>query len=295
MYGTAHLVGDVMTRTVVALGSGAAFKDIVRAMRQFQISVLPVVDDEYRVLGVVSEADLLSKEELRDGESEHGLLPARLRLADLAKAGARTAGELMSVPPVTVRPDETVSRAARTMAHRRLNCLPVVDGQGVLKGVVSRSDLLKVFLREDLDIAGEIRREVVARLFPDPLEPVRVSVRDGVVRLTGRVPDASLVPVAVRLVRAVEGVVDVECALTGPRRRVDLDADLPDAGTGPRTDPDGDGGTGTAQETEPAPRPGRQPARPGQPEEHGRPGQHGPRAGDGPGGADVGDAARTGP
>lgn len=243
MYGTAHLVGDVMTRTVVALGSGAAFKDIVRAMRQFQISVLPVVDDEYRVLGVVSEADLLSKEELRDG-ADHGLLPARLMLADPAKAGARTAGELMTVPPVTVRPDETVSGAARTMAHRQVSCLPVVDGEGVLKGVVSRFDLLKVFLREDLDIAGEIRREVVARLFPNPLEPVRVTVRDGVVRLTGRVPDTSLVPVAVRLVRAVAGVVDVDCALTGPRRRVDLDADLPGAGTaegpepGPRPEPE---------------------------------------------------------
>ncbi|MEU6541281.1 CBS domain-containing protein [Streptomyces sp. NPDC047000] len=238
MYGTAHLVGDVMTRTVVALGGGAAFKDIVRAMRQFQVSVLPVVDDQYRVLGVVSEADLLSKEELRDDGPDRGLLPARLRLADLAKAGARTAGELMTVPPVTVRPDETLSRAARTMAHRQVNCLPVVDGEGVLKGVVSRSDLLKVFLREDLDIAGEIRREVVARLFPSPLEPVRVTVHDGVVGLTGRVPDASLVPVAVRLVRAVEGVVDVDCALTGPRRRVDLDADLPDTGTAAEPEPE---------------------------------------------------------
>ena len=291
MYGTAHLVGDVMTRTVVALGSGAAFKDIVRAMRQFQVSVLPVVDDEYRVLGVVSEADLLPKEELRDGGPDPGLLPARLRLADLAKAGARTAGELMTVPPVTVRPDETVSRAARTMAHRQVNCLPVVDGEGVLKGVVSRSDLLKVFLREDLDIAGEIRREVVARLFPSPLEPVRVTVRDGVVRLTGRVPDASLVPVAVRLVRAVEGVIDVDCALTGPRRRVDLDADLPD--------------TGTAREPESGPRPGREneqpeneheppqrnerPQRDAQREQPGEPG----RAAAEDSGAE--DAARTGP
>jgi CBS-domain-containing membrane protein len=237
MYGTAHVVGDVMTRTVVALNGGAAFRDVVRAMRKWRIGALPVVDDEYHVVGVVSEADLLPKEELRDRAPDPGavLLPARLRLAGLARAGARTAGELMTAPPVTVRPDETLAQAARTMALHRVKSLPVVDGDGVLKGVVSRSDLLKVFLREDLDIAGEVRREIVGRLFPDPLEPVRVAVRDGVVTLTGRVPDASLVPVAVGLARAVEGVVDVECALTGPRRRVDLDPDLPDTPGPPDT------------------------------------------------------------
>jgi CBS-domain-containing membrane protein len=199
-------------------------------MRKWKIGSLPVVDGEYRVLGVVSEADLLPEEELRDGAGDPGAvpLPARLRLAVTAKAGARTAGELMSAPPVTARPEETIAQAARTMALHQVKSLPVVDEGGVLKGVVSRSDLLKVFLREDLDIAGEIRREVVARLFPDPPEPVGVAVRDGVVTLTGRVPDASLVPVAVRLARAVEGVVDVDSELTGPRRRVDLDTDLPE-------------------------------------------------------------------
>jgi osmotically-inducible protein OsmY len=87
---------------------------------------------------------------------------------------------------------------------------------GLLEGVVSRGDLLKVFLRDDEDIAEEVRREVVSYLFRAPLSPVRVQVHDGVVNLAGRVRDTSLVPVAARLVRAVEGVVDVEFELTGP-------------------------------------------------------------------------------
>ncbi|WP_020139526.1 CBS domain-containing protein [Streptomyces sp. 351MFTsu5.1] len=227
MHGTPHTVADVMTRTVVAVLAGTVFKDLVKTMDRWRVSALPVVDGDHRVLGVVSEADLLPKEEFRDGDPDRY---ARLRrLSDLAKAGARTAEELMTAPAVTVRADEPLPCAARIMARCRVKRLPVVDADGVLKGVVSRSDLLKVFLRDDEDIANEVRHQVVAFLFPDPEEPIRVVARDGVVTLTGRVPDTSIVPVVARLVRAVEGVVDVDCALLGPPRRPDLDADLPEA------------------------------------------------------------------
>ncbi|MET9730550.1 CBS domain-containing protein [Streptomyces sp. NPDC006458] len=208
MYGSPHLVSDVMTRTVVSVGREAPFKDIVAIMERWKVSALPVLEGEGRVLGVVSEADLLPKEEFRDSD------PARQvqlrRLSDLAKAGAVTAGELMTAPAVTVRAGTTLAQAARVMAQRRIKRLPVVDADGVLEGLVSRADLLKVFLRPDEEIAEEVRREVVAPLFPAPPEPVRVDVSGGVVTLTGRVGDTSLVPVAARLVRAVEGVVDVE-------------------------------------------------------------------------------------
>lgn len=225
MPGTPHTVSDVMTRTVVALVSDTAFKDIVKAMGRWRISVLPVVDREHRVVGVVSEADLLPKEEFRDGDPDR--YARSRRLSDLSKAGARTAEELMTAPAVTAGADETLAQAARTMARTKVKRLPVVDGDGVLQGVVSRSDLLRVFLRDDEDIAREVRREVVAFLFPDPVEPIRVEVRDGLVTVSGRVRDTSIVPVAVRLVRAVEGAVDVDCALLGPPRRPDLDPDLP--------------------------------------------------------------------
>ena len=208
MHGTPHIVSDVMTHTVAAIGRTATFKEIVRLMQDRKVSALPVVDGEGRVVGVVSEADLLPKEEFRDGDPDR--YTQLRRLSDLAKAGAVTAEELMTSPALTTRPNTTLAQAARTMARAKIKRLPVVDEQDTLKGIVSRADLLKVFLRDDEEIAEEVRREVVAYLFPTPGSAIRVEVRDGVVKLVGRVRDTSLVPVAARLVRAVEGVVDVD-------------------------------------------------------------------------------------
>ncbi|MFJ9535882.1 CBS domain-containing protein [Streptomyces sp. NPDC101225] len=240
MHGSPHIVSDVMTRTVVALGRGATFKEIVKTMQQWRVSAMPVVEGGTRVVGIVSEADLLPKEEFRSGNPDRRT--ELLRLADVMKAGAVTAEELMTAPAVTVAQDATLAQAARLMALKKVKRLPVVDAAGVLRGIVSRADLLSVFLRDDEEIAAEVRDEVVAGLFPAPSEPIHVEVREGVVRLTGRIADTTLVPVAARLVRAVEGVVDVDCALAGPRRRPDLDPDLPDTDTA--VPPSQVGGTG---------------------------------------------------
>ncbi|TXS78989.1 MULTISPECIES: CBS domain-containing protein [unclassified Streptomyces] len=214
MHGTPHIVSDVMTHTVASIGRRADFKEIVEMMEQWRVSALPVLEGEGRVIGVVSEADLLPKEEFRDSDPDR--YTQLRRLSDLAKAGAVTAEELMTAPALTVRAGATLAQAARIMAHAKVKRLPVVDDVGLLEGVVSRGDLLKVFLRDDEEIAEEVRREVVSYLFRAPLSPVRVNVHDGIVTLAGRVRDTSLVPVAARLVRAVEGVVDVEFELTGP-------------------------------------------------------------------------------
>ncbi|MEU8619605.1 CBS domain-containing protein [Streptomyces sp. NPDC048623] len=206
-------VADVMTRKVVAVEPGAEFKEIVTAMERWKVTALPVVEGEGRVVGVVSEADLLLKEEFHDHRL--GLVEQLRNLEATAKAGSRRAKDLMTRPAVTIGPDASLPRAARTMASHRVKRLPVVDDQGVIQGIVSRSDLLKVFLRPDEDLAAEVRRDVVEPLFPLSGARVAVRVDGGVVTLSGEVRDTALVPVATRLARAVEGVVDVRCELTG--------------------------------------------------------------------------------
>ncbi|MGY5126496.1 CBS domain-containing protein [Streptomyces nigrescens] len=209
-----YTVGDVMTRAVVAIGQEAPFKEIVETMERWQVSALPVLAGEGRVIGVVSEADLLPKEEFREAQ------PSRLeqlqRLDDVRKAGALTAGELMSAPALTVHAADTLAQAARTMAFKSVKRLPVVDGAGLLQGIVSRADLLKVFLRADEDLAAEVRTEIIGRLFGAAAGDLAVSVTDGVVTLSGTIRDPSLLPVTARLVQAVEGVVDVTFDVTGP-------------------------------------------------------------------------------
>ncbi|MEU6417467.1 CBS domain-containing protein [Streptomyces spiralis] len=196
---TPRLVSDVMTLTVVAVSRDTPFKEIVRIMEQWKISALPVLDGEGRVIGVVSEADLLPTEDQ----------------SELVTGRAVTAAELMSAPAVTVPPGATLAQAARIMAVRRVKRLPVVDGAGTLQGVVSRGDLLKVFLRSDEDIAEEVRRTVVSCLFPALSHTIHVHVHEGVVILRGELRDTSLVSIAERLARAVEGVVRVEVQLMG--------------------------------------------------------------------------------
>ncbi|MFB6441635.1 CBS domain-containing protein [Streptomyces sp. NPDC056411] len=213
MLNAPHLVRDVMTQTVAAVGREARFKEIVETMERWQVSALPVLAGEGRVVGVVSEADLLPKEEFR--ESDPDRLEQLRRVDDVRRAEAVTAGELMSSPAHTVRADATLSQAARTMARESVKRLPVVDPHGMLRGIVSRADLLKVFLRSDEDLAAEVHRDL-GEFFAAPVKDLDVRVVDGVVTLSGRMRDTSLIPVIARLMRAVEGVVDVEFDVTGP-------------------------------------------------------------------------------
>lgn len=200
-----YTVSDVMTHTAIAIGRDAPYKEIVALMDQWKVSAVPVLEGEGRVIGVVSEADLLAKEEFRRD------IPRPDEFDAASKAGAVRAGELMSSPAVTVHPDATLAEAARIMAKRRVKRLPVVNDVGMLEGVVSRSDLLKVFLRTDADIEQEIRRSVLGETpVPAGLE---VAVVEGVATIRGALSGRALVPLLVRAVRAVEGVVDVRMDL----------------------------------------------------------------------------------
>jgi len=216
MHRSPYRVSDVMTRRVVAVRKGARYREIVETLHEWKVSAVPVLAEGNVVIGVVSEADLLPKEEFREEfrDSDDSLRLERLRRpVDLAKAAGATAEQVMSSPVVTVGADATLAQAARIMAHTFVKRLPVVDGEGRLLGLVSRCDLLKVFLRSDAELAREIHREVVERLFRGTGAEVHARVEGGVVTLGGQLYDASLVPVAARLARAVEGVVDVEWEL----------------------------------------------------------------------------------
>jgi CBS-domain-containing membrane protein len=202
-------VRDVMTQDVVTVDEHVAFKEVAGLLTERRVSALPVLDGEGRVVGVVSEADLMRKEEFPERPPEGRWFQGRRRRKARAKAAGATAAELMTSPAVTIGPDASIAEAARLLHRHRIKRLPVVDPAGPLLGIVSRADLLKVFLRSDAEIAAEVRQRVLRRaLWVDP-DTVGVEVRDGVVTLTGQLERASLIPILVNLVRGLDGVVGV--------------------------------------------------------------------------------------
>jgi CBS-domain-containing membrane protein len=202
-------VRNVMTHEVITVDEQAPFTEMVRRMAVHKVSALPVVDQGGRLVGIVSEADLLHKEEYQDLEGERHWLETRRERAARAKAAGRRAAEVMSTPVVTIDADATVAEAARRLARHRVKRLPVLDEHGRLVGIVSRADLLRLYLRDDDAIHLEIVDEVLLRaLWIDPTTVV-VKVDDGVVTLVGQVESASVVPIVVHLTRTVPGVVDV--------------------------------------------------------------------------------------
>ncbi|MFI8521223.1 CBS domain-containing protein [Streptomyces sp. NPDC085481] len=192
-------VDDVMTHAVVSARLDAPVREIAQSMRRWGVSAVPVLSAEGRVVGVVSEADVLAKvpgEDRGDG------------------AGSVTAGSLMSSPAVTVPRGATIAGAARLMGRGHLKRLPVVDEDGRPVGVVSRSDLLKIYLRSDAELAEEVRHELLTHLIPEGDAELTVRVTDGAVTLAGRLPQSVPADLALRLTRAVPGVVDAAAEFT---------------------------------------------------------------------------------
>ena len=220
-------VKDVMTTRVIWVKKDATFREMVVALREHRVSAFPVIDDDGKVVGVVSEADLLTKEAL-DGEP--GVFSGILHHRDQTKARGVTAGDLMTAAVVTVAPGDTVEHAARLMYNRKVKRLPVTDAEGHLVGIVSRTDVLSVFDRPDDDIGGEIRDDVIAAEFPANVETIGVTVKDGVVTLLG-VPETSEVGhEIVWRARHVQGVVAVRDRLSYPgpdHDRFDVASEFP--------------------------------------------------------------------
>ncbi|MEU0184959.1 CBS domain-containing protein [Streptomyces sp. NPDC006207] len=207
--------GHLMTADVVSVREGTPFKDVVALLARHRISGLPVVDDDDKVLGVVSESDLMLRQTARQEgwrRRLQALSPSARRNA--VRGRARTAGQLMSTPAITVRAGESIAVAARTMADHRVNRLPVVDDEDRLVGIVTRGDLLQVFLRPDPEIRTEVVDEVVVRALWLAPRAIGVSVHLGVVTLEGRLERRSEVPLAEAMTRHVDGVVAVVNRLT---------------------------------------------------------------------------------
>ncbi|MFP1625520.1 CBS domain-containing protein [Streptomyces sp. 5K101] len=182
-------VADLMTPEAVCVQRGTVFKEIARLLDEFGITAVPVIDDDGRPVGVVSEADLLRRH--------------------TGGAGSEMAEGLMTSPAVVARPEWSAVEAARVMEDRHIKRLPVVDGSGRLIGVVSRSDLLQLFLRRDRAIQEEIVEDVLAGTLGVSPAAVTVQVDQGRVTLSGTLERKSLVRVVVRLCQSVDGVVDV--------------------------------------------------------------------------------------
>jgi CBS-domain-containing membrane protein len=208
-----HTVSDVMTTPVICAQLRTSFRDIATVIVRHGITAMPVVDSDQRVLGVVSEADLLAKEQHKDDGAAPPLMSRHARISR-EKAHALTARELMTAPAITVPPETTIAEAARLLDLHRIKWLPVVDDQEHLIGVVSRRDLLRVFTRPDGELQEEIVQDVFDHLLLEDPRAVSVVVDRGVATLTGQLQTKSLIPIVVRLTGATDGVVGVVDRLT---------------------------------------------------------------------------------
>ncbi|MFB6821052.1 CBS domain-containing protein [Streptomyces virginiae] len=197
-------VADLMTDEVVSVAAGTAFKDIAKLLAQYDISGVPVLDDEDRVVGVVSQTDLLAHAVPGPDASRH----------NGTEAQPPTAGGVMSAPAVTVRAEETVADAARLMTRRSIERLPVVDVEDRLVGIVTRRDLLRMFLRPDSEIRRRVTDEVLTDVLGVPTGDVDVHVVDGIVALDGHVERRSQLTALLSLVERLEGVVTVASRVT---------------------------------------------------------------------------------
>ena len=209
------VVRDVMSAHPIVVRRTTSFKELAARLREYRVSGFPVLEYDGTVVGVVSEADMLAKEALDVGH------PGARRIVDgivhrraFGKAAGVTADDLMTGPAVTIGADDTVEHAARLMYTRGLKRLPVVDAEGQLAGVVSRTDVLAVFDRPD----EEIRLEVIGQVIPRLSEPTWYSVRvkDGIVTLEGTPETISVGHQVLDRVRHVQGVVAVRDRLVYP-------------------------------------------------------------------------------
>jgi CBS-domain-containing membrane protein len=224
-------VRDVMTRAVLSVGPETPIKDVARLLIEHRISGMPVVDDAGRVLGVISEGDLLVKEQQPRATRHRPLArlfgdSAETRQA-LAKAEALTAGDAMTAPAITIEASSPVGAAASLMIERKVNRLPVTE-DGRLAGIVTRADVIRTFARSDEELAEAIRTDVLVRtLWLDP-ERFEVEVVNGVATIHGQTERRSTAAMVQRMAEALPGIVAVVADIAWTVDDRDIEAPAPD-------------------------------------------------------------------
>jgi CBS domain-containing protein len=207
-------VKDVMSTYVIAVRQGASYKEMAAMLHEQRVSAFPVLDDDNKVVGVVSESDLLTKEALEGTVpwALSSLTQQRVR----RQVNAVTAADLMTKPPVTIGPDEPATQAARLMYSHRVKRLPVISDRGRLIGIVTRSDVLSVFSRPDAEIRHQVTRDVILGMFLCDPDRFVVTVKDGIVTIEGMPETALIGRDIIDAVRHMEGVVAVRDRLSHP-------------------------------------------------------------------------------
>jgi CBS domain-containing protein len=223
---TMMFVRDVMSRSVISVRPGTQLKEVAQLLVDNKISGVPVVSESGEVLGVVSEADFLIKEQ--GAEAVHTrrldriLGESRESREQRAKLAAITAGAAMTSPAVTIESWRSISEAAAVMTERKINRLPVVDDDAIV-GIVTRADLVRAYVRTDEQLAREIKEEVIARSLW--LEPAlfEVSVDNGVATVRGQVDLRSEAEAMEHMIRRTPGILEVFCDVTWSREDARLE------------------------------------------------------------------------
>jgi CBS domain-containing protein len=225
-------VREMMTTAVVTATPETPLKEVARRMVERAVSGIPIVEADGRVVGVVSEADFLVKERGAEGIRHRPLAwlfgESRATRHAIEKVQAVVARDAMTSPAVTIAAERSVRDAADLMIERRVNRLPVVDEAGTLVGIVTRADIVRAFVRPDLELAGVIRKDILERsLWIEPHE-IELSVSRGIVSVKGAVDRRSTAEVLEELVGRVDGVVAVDADLTWRLDDSKVEADKPE-------------------------------------------------------------------
>jgi CBS domain-containing protein len=206
-------VGDVMSQEIVTITEDAVLKEAATVMVKSGVSGLPVVSDDRKVIGIITEADFVSAEASRAWGRQRRRLLANF-LGDAKPPNAKTVGDVMTSDPHTIDSGSTVTEAARMMTDLRVKRLPVVLPDNTLVGIISRADVMGVFARPDEELSDVIANDVAVGVLGLSPGEVSVAVEDGVASMSGHVPYRSDARILEELATRVEGVVAVESSVT---------------------------------------------------------------------------------